>query len=224
MTFNKSTARSSNRRGPVRLVFVAAVAVLVYESYRTLIVVVDMFDRLANRASGLTLTWNPGFPASQPDHAHFSGGPFISPGTTAYFTAMTGTVKNVPVNTIVLESLGELAGVLATGGVAVGILLLARKSLAGVPFAKTSARLLTIMAIIVFVGFEGANFLQGLGDALLPTVLFKTPAFPDGTFEASGNLVALLTPWPLFTAFALLALAAIFRTGGRFQEDSSGLV
>jgi hypothetical protein len=137
---------------------------------------------------------------------------------------MTGTVKNVPVNTILLQSLGDLVSVLTAAGIVICILILARRVAAGTPFARASVRALISLAVVIVIGFEGATALRGMGEISVTSVLFAAPDQPDGLYSPPATFIPLLTLWPIYIAAALLALAAVFGTGGRFQADTNGLV
>jgi len=217
-------ARSLSPRSSFRFVSIASIAALVYAAYGVVSVVAEMISRLVHRGTGIVLTWDPSLAAPQPTQAFYSGGPFIVPGSTPYFTAMTGTVKDVPVEVIVFQSLGDLVSVLTTAGIAICVLVLARMIAGGTPFARVSARALTVLAIVVFVGFEGATVLHGVSAMSVPTVMFAAPQQPDGIYNPPGTTTAFFTFWPVYISAALVALAAVFRAGALYQQDSSGLV
>jgi hypothetical protein len=224
MTQVDDSARTLNLRASVRRVAIVSILALAYSAYRVYSVLADMFARLAHRTAGISMTWNPGFPAPQPHHGHFSGAPFVAQGTTAYFTAMTGTVKDLPIGAIVFPSVSELLTVLTTAGIAVCVFILCRKVASGAPFARTSVRTLVVLAVVVFVGYEAATVLAGLGNDAIPSILLGAPSEPDGSFSPPEALFAFFTFWPVYISLALLALATVFRAGGRYQADSSGLV
>ncbi|MFC4242728.1 hypothetical protein ACFOYW_05020 [Gryllotalpicola reticulitermitis] len=216
--------RPLTRSHAVRFIYWTSLAYLVLAAIELVDAVVQLSTRLGQRSSGIIMTWNPGFPAPQPTHYEMSGAPYVAQGSTAYFTQMTGTVRDVPVASIVVTGLGDIVSVLCGAGIAVCIFVLAQRMAAGAPFVRASARALVALAAIVFFGFEGAQVLHAVGSNLAENVLIASPQEPDGQWSppiSEGPGFSLL---PIYVSVGLLALAAVFRAGAAYRDDSDGLV
>lgn len=218
------TTRPLLRSRAVRIAYWVSLAYLVFAAVQLVLAVAQLVTRLARRHSGITLSWDPGFPAPQSAHAQVAGSASLVPGSDAYFTQMTGIVKNVPAVSIVFTSLGDLVAILCGAGAAVCIALLARRISAGEPFARASSIALIALAIVVLAGGEGAIVLHAIGTATVGQVAVLSPAEPDGMWTPPGTSTSIFALWPIGVAAALVALAAVFRAGAAYREDSEGLV
>ncbi|MFC5932124.1 hypothetical protein D6T64_02195 [Cryobacterium melibiosiphilum] len=203
---------------------IMSIAAIGYAAFQICIILADMIDRIAHRATGIALTWNPGILLPQPASVTYSGAPFVVPGSTAHVTDITAMVKDLPVAAIVLQSIGDLVSVLTIAGIAVCILILVRRVAAGTPFAPASIRTLVTLAIVVLIGFESATVLHGVSAMSVPSIMFVSPESPDGTYWPPPEAIPLFVLWPVYISAALVALAAVFRAGAGYQADRSGLV
>jgi hypothetical protein len=219
-------ARPLARIGAVRFVFWCSVLYVVIALGQAAYVVVQMITRLAARSTGITLTFNPEIPVPQPTSFYISGAPHFVRGSTAVITQMSGTVVGVPASSIVLTSLGDLMLTVAAAGIGVCLAVVSQRIRAGAPFAHASSNALITLAVIVLVGFEGADILHALGALFLESVSVASPQPPDGrwSLSTSGSQITFFELWPVYVSTALVALAAAFRAGADYQRNSEGLV
>lgn len=222
MSIPDERAAQLRQKYSVSLVFVLSLVAVVWAVVRIITISTELTNDLAHRLTGISYTWTPQAPLREPAHFHTGTAAAVTPGSTSTISQMTGTVKNLPVSTLVLQSAGELTTVLTTVGIAVCLLLVARSIGSGSPFAKTCSRAFIGLAVIVAVGYEGAGILHLISEATRPLILFDEPAF-TGTFISDGETIGLPF-WPLYVATALVALAAVFRTGSGYRDDAAGVI
>lgn len=223
MALTDEIARPLAKSGALRFVFWISLVYLVLSAIQLFGAVNQLVADLGHRATGITWTWSTDYPVPQPTGKEFSGAPFIVPGTTAHFTQLTATVAGIPTTTVVLHGLASVAAILTGAGIAVCLIVLTNRMAAGVPFARASYIALLWLAGVVFVGFEAADALRGTADFAFTTVLAGAPADQDGLWNTNEG-VTVFIGWPLYVAAALLALAAVFRVGAAYRQDSEGLV
>ena len=216
-------ARPLAKSGALRFVFWISLLYLVLAAIQLFGAVNQLLTDLGSRATGISWTWSTDYPVPQPTENTFSGAPFVVPGSTAHFTQLTATVAGLPVSTIVMHGLADIVAILTGAGIAVCLVVLTNRMAAGVPFARASYVALLWLAGVVFVGFEAADALRGSADFALTTVLAGAPADQDGLWNINAG-VTVFIGWPLYVAAALLALAAVFRVGAAYRQDSEGLV
>lgn len=224
MTRAREADRPLLRSRSLRLVLWMSLAYLALSAFGTITAVVTLVTHLLSRSAGIPWVWDPGLPTPQPTGVSISGAPYVPPGTSAYITQMTGTVSHLPAATIVLTGAGDIVASLTGAGIAVCVLVLAHRVSAGAPFARASVSLLFWLAGIVLVGFEASILLHALAVGVTPGIVVTRPAVPDGFWRSPGTSVAVVSAWPVYAAAAIAALAAIFRVGVSYQEDSEGLV
>ncbi|AYG04480.1 hypothetical protein [Gryllotalpicola protaetiae] len=223
MALTDEIARPLAKSGALRFVFWISLLYLVLSAIQLFDAVNQLLRDLGSRASGITWTWSTDYPVPQPTGNTFSGAAFIVPGSTAHFTEMTATVAGIPVGTIVMHGLADIVAILTGAGIAVCLVVLTNRMAAGVPFARASYVALLWLAGVVFAGFEAADALRGIADFAFTTVLAGAPADQDGLWNTNEG-VTVFIGWPLYVAAALLALAAVFRVGAAYRQDSEGLV
>ena len=224
-TQDDEVVRPLAQLGAVRFVFWCSVVYLVIAVGQVAYVVVQMITRLAARSTGISLTINPEIPVPQPTNFYIGGAPHFVRGSTAVITQMTGTVVGVPTSSIVLTSLGDLLLTIAGAGIGVCLALVAKRIRGGTPFAQASSNALVALAVIVLVGFEGADILHALGALSLPSVAVASPQPPEGaSFSTSSSQVTFFELWPVYVSITLVALAAVFRAGAGYRRNSEGLV
>lgn len=222
MTLPDPPARALTQKSSISLVFVLSLGAMLAALDQAGITIITLIGRLNDRASGVEYTWNTTAPIREVAGTAPDGAPSVVVGTTSAITQMTGTVKDLPVSTLVLDGASGLVSAMTIFGVALCVFILVRTIGSGAPFARACSRALIALAIVVFVGFEGASVLQVVSEISQPHIAFSEPAF-EGTFIGNGY-GASVPFWPIYVAVVLAALAAVFRTGARYQNDSSGLV
>jgi hypothetical protein len=222
MSLTDEVARPLAKSGALRFVFWISLLYLAVSAVQLAGNIVGTINQLSRRTAGIRWTWGVDYGVPQPTHYSFSGAPFVVPGSTATFTQMTATVADVPVLAIVLQGAGDIAATLTGAGIAVCLITLMNRMAAGVPFARASHVALLWLAGIVFVGFEAVDLLHGLGSMAVTAVMAGAPE-SAGLSNSNAELV-IFTAWPLYVGAALLALAAVFRVGAAYRQDSEGLV
>jgi hypothetical protein len=215
-------ARALTQKHSISLVFVLSLGAMLAALGQAVLAIVTLVGRLNDRASGVDYTWNTTAPIRELAGSPREGAPSVVAGTTSAITQMTGTVKDLPVSILVLDGASDLVSALTIFGAALCVFILVRTIGSGAPFARACSRALIALAIVVFVGFEGASVLRVVSDISQPHIIFSEPTF-QGTFVGSGY-GASVPFWPIYVAVVLAALAAVFRTGAAYQNDSSGLV
>lgn len=128
----------------------------------------------------------------------------------------TLTVSDMPVATY-LGAIGAAAvPPLATIGVTVCVLLLARRMLAGQFFSGTTTRLITAVSLLIaggWVAWFGCSVLASNG--VLAQVADRA-VLEQITFQVSWT--------PILASMAVGALAAAFHAGERLERETAGLV
>lgn len=216
-------ARPLTRSGALRFVFWVSLAYLVVAAIEFTGSITQLVSNLAHRATGVQWTWDPSFPVPQPTGGQFYGGPYLVPGSTATFTEMTGTVAGLPIAALLSRTAGDVTLILTSAGIAACLVVLTNRMAAGVPFGRASHTALLWLAGIVVVGFETASVLHGIASSLFRQVMMGAPQAPDGVFVSSSD-VSMFTLWPVYVGVAVLALAAVFRVGAAYRDDSDGLI
>ncbi|GAA4164609.1 hypothetical protein GCM10022286_26600 [Gryllotalpicola daejeonensis] len=222
MSLTDEVARPLAKSGALRFVFWISLLYLAICALGLIGNVIDLVDRLTRRTAGIQWTWGVDYSVPQPTGRTFDGAPFIVPGSTATFTQMRATVADLPASVIILHSAGDIVATLTGAGIAVCLVALMNRMAAGVPFARASHLALLWLAGVVFVGFEAVDILHGLASMGIMSILAGAPDSADLT--NSNQDVVLFEMWPLYVGAALLALAAVFRVGAVYRQDSEGLV
>jgi hypothetical protein len=137
----------------------------------------------------------------------------------AHFTTVEFTAHGLSAGTSLLFYASRVLDPLAHGIVALAIMVLARDTARGRPFAPAVARGITVAGVTLGTVGMGSQLLKIYGTGLARHELLS------GTGLLDGYLPPASLDWsPAFLAAALGILAAVFRHGARLQRDTDGLV
>lgn len=215
MTTTDDPTAALTKNTAVSLVFLLSLGAVLLAAWGVYRAVADMVADLAHRTTGITWTWQLDEPLREPTRMFRDADAVaVVRGSVSSIGEITGTVRNLPVETIVLHHVGELVGALGLAGIGVCLVVIARTIGAGRPFSRTVSRAFVAMAVVVVVAYDGGAVLGIVSATTQPRIELTLPEF-GGTYigrDAIGDSVPF---WPVFVAVALVALAAVFRAADR---------